>query len=290
LSIAPDEVETVRQRMAAHRSEDHRLRLEIAVAAAREAGDLTLGYFQSESLEAAAKADGTPVTIADREAERLIRRRLAERLPGDGVVGEEFGDERGDAARIWWVDPIDGTQAFARGVPLYGTMLGLEVEGDPALGVVYLPALGEIYFGARGAGAWWVPRLPRFEDDPTFPGGARRARVSTVRSLDQARFNTTSALGWRAAGRGDAYERLVLATAADRTWGDCYGHMLVATARADIMIDPIMQDWDCAALAPIIEEAGGRFTDVDGKATIHGKSAVSTNAILHDAVLRVLRG
>jgi len=276
--------------MAAHRPEDLRSRLEIAVAAAREAGDLTLRYFQSESLEAAAKADGTPVTIADREAERLIRQRLGERLPGDGVVGEELGDRRGDAARVWWVDPIDGTQAFVRGVPLYGTMLGLEVEGESVLGVVYLPALAEIYWAAKGEGAWWLPRLPRFGDDPRFPRDARRARVSSVKTLGQARFNTTSVLGWHAAGRGGAYERLLSATAADRTWGDCYGHMLVATGRADIMIDPVMQDWDCAALAPIIEEAGGRFTDLDGKATMHGKSAVSTNAILHDEVLRALRG
>lgn len=276
--------------MAAHRPDDLRPRLEIAVAAAREAGDLTLRYFQSETLEAAAKADGTPVTIADREAEQLIRQRLGERLPGDGVVGEEFGDARGDATRVWWVDPIDGTQAFVRGVPLYGTMLGLEVGGEPVLGVVYLPALAEIYFAARGEGAWWLPRLARFTDDPAFPRGARRARVSGVTALGDARFNTTTALGWHAAGRGEAYDRLLVATATDRTWGDCYGHMLVATGRADIMIDPVMQDWDCAALAPIIAEAGGRFTDLDGAATIHGKSAVSTNALLHDEVLRVLRG
>ena len=276
--------------MAAPRADDLRTRLEIAVAAAREAGDLTLRYFQSEDLEADAKADGTPVTIADREAERLIRQRLGERLPDDGVVGEEFGAERGTAARVWWVDPIDGTQAFVRGVPLYGTMLGLEVEGQAVLGVVYLPALAEIYFASRHHGAWWLPRLPRFGDAPAFPHGARRARVSRVKTLGQARFNTTSVLGWHAAGLGGAYQRLLLATAADRTWGDCYGHMLVATGRADVMIDPVMADWDCAALAPIVEEAGGRFTDLGGNATIHGKSAVSTNAVLHDAVLRLLRG
>jgi len=256
----------------------------------REAGDLTLRYFQSDTLETAAKADGTPVTIADREAEQLIRRRLGERLSGDGIVGEEFGDERAGAARVWWVDPIDGTQAFVRGVPLYGTMLGLEVDGEPVMGVVCLPALAEIYFAAKGEGSWWLPRLPRFDDDPTFPRRARRARVSGVKTLGDARFNTTTALGWHAAGRGAAYDRLLAATATDRTWGDCYGHMLVATGRADIMIDPVMQDWDCAALAPIIAEAGGRFTDLDGKMTIHGKSAVSTNSILHDEVLRLLRG
>jgi histidinol phosphatase-like enzyme (inositol monophosphatase family) len=276
--------------MAAHRSDDLRLRLEIAVAAVREAGDLTLRYFQSDTLETAAKADGTPVTIADREAEQLIRRRLGERLSEDGIVGEEFGEQRAGASRVWWVDPIDGTQAFVRGVPLYGTMLGLEIDAEPVAGVVYLPALAEIYFAAKGEGAWWLPRLPRFDDDPAFPRGARRARVSRVKALADARFNTTTALGWHTAGRGDAYDRLLKVTATDRTWGDCYGHMLVATGRADIMIDPVMQDWDCAALAPIIAEAGGRFTDLAGTVTIHGKSAISTNALLHDEVLRVLQG
>jgi fructose-1,6-bisphosphatase/inositol monophosphatase family enzyme len=169
-------------------------------------------------------------------------------------------------------------------------MLGLEVDGEPVVGVVYLPALAEIYFAGKGEGAWWLPRLARFADDPTFPRDARRARVSGVATLGDARFNTTTALGWHAAGRGEAYARLLAATATDRTWGDCYGHMLVATGRADIMIDPVMQDWDCAALAPILAEAGGRFTDVAGNATIHGKSAVSTNAVLHDAVLRLLLG
>jgi fructose-1,6-bisphosphatase/inositol monophosphatase family enzyme len=133
-----------------------------------------------------------------------------------------------------------------------------------------------------------MPRLPRFAADPAFPGAPRRARVSTVGTLGAARFNTTSALGWHGVGRGDAYGRLLLATGADRTWGDCYGHMLVATGRADIMIDPVMQDWDCAALKPIVEEAGGRFTDLGGAATIHGGSAVSTNGVLHDEVLRML--
>jgi histidinol phosphatase-like enzyme (inositol monophosphatase family) len=267
---------------------DLRSRLEIAVAAAREAGDLTLGYFQRPDLAVDTKADSSPVTVADREAERLLRGRLSACFPADGIVGEEHGESRGRNDCRWWLDPIDGTQSFVRGVPLYGTMLGLEVGDDTVLGVVYFPALAELCYATKGMGAWWVPRLPSFAEHPTFPSSPRRAHVSATRRLDGARFNTTSVMTWATAGLRDAYDRLLEQVASDRTWGDCYGHALVATGRADIMVDPVLNDWDCAALKPIIEEAGGRFTDLSGSPTIHGRSGVSTNGRLHDEVLRII--
>jgi histidinol phosphatase-like enzyme (inositol monophosphatase family) len=267
---------------------DLRSRLEVAVAAAREAGDLTLDHFQHPDLAVDTKADGSFVTVADRQAERLARERLSASFPADGIVGEEHGESPGRNDCRWWLDPIDGTHSFVRGVPLYGTMLGLEVGDDTVLGVVYFPALAELCYAAKGMGAWWLPRLPRFADHPAFPSSPRSARVSGTGRLDRARFNTTSAMTWAAAGLRDAYDRLLERVASDRTWGDCYGHMLVATGRADVMVDPVLNDWDCAALKPIIEEAGGRFTDLSGSPTIHGKSGVSTNGHLHDEVLRII--
>jgi fructose-1,6-bisphosphatase/inositol monophosphatase family enzyme len=167
-------------------------------------------------------------------------------------------------------------------------MIGLEHDGAAVAGVVFFPALAELYYAGRGLGSWWVPRLPSLAEAPGQPAAPRRARVSSVDDLGAARFNTTSGKGWEALRMGDVYRRLLDTTATDRTWGDCYGHVLVATGRADVMIDPIMNDWDCAPLQAIVEEAGGRFTDVAGNATIHGKSAVSTNGVLHEAVLELV--
>jgi len=265
-----------------------RQRLDLAVALAREAGELTLRYFQDADLEIITKSDFTPVTAADRGAEELIRAGLVRAMPHDGVVGEEFGESPGRNAWRWWLDPVDGTQSFVRGVPLYGTMIGLEHDGAAVAGVVFFPALAELYWAGRGLGSWWMPRVPTLAEAPGPPSSPRRARVSSCAALDAARFNTTSGKGWEAQGMSDAYGRMLARTATDRTWGDCYGHVLVATGRADVMIDPVMNDWDCAPLQTIVEEAGGRFTDLAGHATIHGKSAVSTNGALHEAVLAVV--
>jgi histidinol phosphatase-like enzyme (inositol monophosphatase family) len=265
-----------------------RPRLELAVTLAREAGELTLHYYQDADLAIITKSDFTPVTAADRSAEELIRAGILRAMPEDGVVGEEFGETPGRNAWRWWLDPVDGTQSFVRGVPLYGTMIGLEHDGAALAGVVFFPALAELYWAGRGLGSWWAPRLPSLAEAPGQPAAPRRARVSSVETLASARFNTTSGKGWEAERMGDTYRRLLDATATDRTWGDCYGHVLVATGRADVMIDPVMNDWDCAPLLPIVEEAGGRFTDLAGNATIHGKSAVSTNGVLHEAVLELV--
>lgn len=246
--------------------------LDFSLSAAREAGELTLQYFQRNAA-VETKADLSPVTIADRETERLLRHKIELRFPDHGILGEEFGAVRESSSYCWMLDPIDGTQSFIRGVPLYGVMIGLALEREPVLGVVHFPALNETIWAHQGGGAWWNNQL---------------AKVSNVARLADATLLATDAKGIGAAGFDSSYQRLREAAKFERTWGDCYGHMLVATGRAEIMLDHILSPWDACALLPILEEAGGRFTDWRGSRTIHGKSGISTNALLLDAVLRIL--
>ena len=245
--------------------------LEFAVALAREAGEITLKYFRG-AYASELKADGSFVTAADREAEAHVRARLAQNFPDDGVVGEESGADAGRSNRQWIVDPIDGTYSFVHGVPLYGVLLGLEIGGEMALGVANLPAMGELVSAARGLGCHW---------------NGQRARVSETASLDRALVLSTDFGLCERYGKGPACEKLERAAGARRTWGDCYGHVLVATGRADVMLDPVMNVWDCAALLPIVEEAGGRFTDWRGERTVRGGDAISTNAALFDEVMKI---
>lgn len=239
--------------------------LDFALDLARRAGRLTLTHFQT-GVAVDTKADGTPVTEADRGAERLMRGRIEARFPRHGVVGEEFGETNPGAARRWILDPIDGTRSFARGVPLYGVLVALEEDGEAALGVLHFPALGEeTVYAARGAGCWW---------------NGRRCSVSDVSDLADALVLTTDARPAAEAPRRAGWERLRDEAGVARTWGDCYGHALVATGRAEVMVDPLASAWDAAALRPCVEEAGGVFGDWAGRATHLGGSAVSTNAAL----------
>lgn len=256
--------------------------LAFALASAREAGDVTLEYFGSERIGLETKADGSEVTRADREAERLLLERIRATFPDDGILGEETGETAGKSGRRWILDPVDGTKSFAHGVPIYGTLVALEANGEAVLGVVHLPALRETCFGARGEGAWWARVVDG--EEATSP-----ARVSAVDRLDRALLCTTSLRGFDRKGCAGFYERLRTRVASERGWGDCYGHMLVATGRAEIMIDPVMSIWDCAALQPIVEEAGGRFTDLAGAPTHRGGSAISTNLALAEQVLALVR-
>ncbi len=257
--------------------------LAFALAAAREAGALTLEYFGSGRLGVERKPDGSPVTEADHEAERLLVTRICEAFPDDGILGEESVERPGKSGRRWILDPIDGTRSFVQGVPLYGTLVALEAEGRATVGVVCLPALREAVFAALGEGAFWARDLRR--DEATV-----RARVSAVDRLDQALFCTTSPKGFEKSGHTAFYRRVHDRAKTERGWGDCYGHVLVATGRAEVMLDPIMSIWDCAALQPIVEEAGGRFTDFSGAPTHRGGSAISTNLALADEVRALARG
>jgi len=258
-------------------------KLDLAVRAARAAGEATLRHFRVPGLEVETKADASPVTRADREAERILRETIGAAFPDDGILGEEEGATPGTSGHLWILDPVDGTLSFVRGVAQYGTLVGLEVEGRAVLGVAYLPALGEMMYAARGLGAWWVDGLggPREERRP--------ARVSSVDRPADAFLCHTSVGGFIRTGRLDAFLRLRDAVGRDRGWGDCYGHLLVATGRADIMVDPVLSPWDCAALQPIVEEAGGAFRDLSGRATHRGGSGVSTNGVLADTVQEILQ-
>jgi histidinol-phosphatase len=244
--------------------------LDDAVAIATEAAELTLRWFRRDDLAIERKADGTPVTEADRAAEALVRERLREAYPDDGVLGEEEAEHKGTSGRRWIVDPIDGTKAFTRGVPLYSTLLAVEDEAGPLAGVIVIPALGERVWAANGGGC--------FHD-------GRPCRVSTQASLADAYLTTSSYSHWT--------EGTLLAAhrsgAALRTWGDGYGYLLVATGRMDVMVDPVVEPYDVAAMPVIIGEAGGRFTDDRGRAGYDGGSGVATNGVLHDDVLALLR-
>lgn len=261
-------------------------RLELAIAVAREAGEHTLRYFRSADLVVDRKADDSPVTRADREAEELMRRRLEAACPDDAIVGEELGSKQGSSGFTWYLDPIDGTHSFVHGVPWFGVMIGLEHGDDAVAGVLVFPALREVIYGATALGSWWAPDV----GSTGTQLDVRRARVSATASLRGAALATTGLEAFEEAGIVPALARISTSGAATRGWSDCYGHLLVATGRADGMIDPAMSVWDCAPLLPIVVEAGGRFTDLEGKVTIHGGSAVSTNGQVHDAVLALLRG
>lgn len=254
-------------------SRDYTDLLDFAVRVAIHAGRATLAHFQLP-LDVERKGDGSPVTVADREAERRARQLIAERYPGDGIVGEEEGEERADAGRRWIIDPIDGTRSFVHGVPLYAVLVGVEEDGEAVAGVIHLPALGDTIAAARGSGCRW---------------NGRRARVSGTARLAEALVLTT---GDRLEGlrpRIDAWERLAGAADTARTWGDAYGYALVATGRAEAMLDPIVSIWDTAAVRPVIEEAGGVFTDWNGVPSHTGGHAIATNAALADAVRSLLQ-
>jgi histidinol phosphatase-like enzyme (inositol monophosphatase family) len=247
--------------------------LDFAVRLAREAGEITLRHFK-KSFVAERKADNSFVTIADREAERDLRANIERAFPDDGILGEEEGEKIGATGRRWIVDPIDGTYSFVHGVPLYAVLIGLEIDGESVLGAVNLPALNELVYAARGLGCFW---------------NGEPARVSATQTLSDALLLATDFGACEQYGFGRAAEELQGQVSARRTWGDAYGHVLVATGRADIMLDPVMNVWDCAALLPLLEEAGGTFTDWQGKKTIHGGNAISTNGRLFDDVMETIR-
>jgi histidinol-phosphatase len=244
--------------------------LDTAVALVRAAGERTLRWFRAADLAVERKGDGTPVTVADRDAERFLREQLDAAFPGDGVLGEEELPTEGTTGRRWIIDPIDGTKAFTCGVPLYSNLLALEDEHGIAVGVVNLPALGETVWAGRGLGCW-------SERGP--------ARVSDHAGLDGAYVMSSSFShwkpGWVAALEG--------AGAVLRTWGDGYGYALVATGRAAAMVDPTVEPYDIGPMPVLLAEAGGRFTDLAGEPGIEAGSGVASNGHLHDELLALLR-
>jgi len=254
-------------------------RLESARQFAVQAGQQTLELFQSERLNVEKKQDKSPVTEADRNAELFLRKVIEREFPADGIVGEEFEEKPGQSPARWILDPIDGTKSFICGVPLYGTMVGVEVEGRPTIGVVYIPGQDEGIFAMTGGGAWHFKGKR-----PPQP-----ALVSSVDKLENAVLLTSESETFADRDAGEVYQRLADQVYFSRTWGDCYGYLLVATGRADIMIDPLLNIWDAAAVSPIITEAGGAFVDWAGESRIDAGESVGANQLLLEQVLEITR-
>ncbi len=255
-------------------------RLKVAIVSAREAGDITLEYFCRDNYEIDLKQDTTPVTIADRRAEQHLRARISESFPDDGIVGEELPDQPGTSVFRWILDPIDGTKSFISGVPLYGTLVGVEYAGKSVIGVIHMPALAETVHAATGHGAWHS--IAGHEPEPT--------RVSSTEKLSDGLFCLCEYQSFLDTNRKEAYQQLQSAARLTRTWGDCYGYLLVATGRAVLMADPVMNVWDAAAVQPVLEEAGGTFTDWQGNPTIHSREGIGTNGHVLEEVLTITRG
>ncbi len=253
---------------------DHELEELTAVArrAAGLAGKIVMPLYE-EQLTVELKADGTPVTEADRRAEEAMRELFARETPGFGVLGEEQGESAGDGRHRWVIDPIDGTKSFIHHVPLFGTLVALERDGEPVVGVVACHAVGETAWASRGGGA--------------FLNG-ERTRVSDRASLAEATVLTTGP-GSLERRSPAGFKRLAGEAGLLRSWGDCYGYLAVVAGRAEAMIDPVVNPWDIAPFAVLLEEAGGRLTTwagVDGA----GEDAVATNGRIHEELLEVLTG
>lgn len=238
--------------------------LQAVAEVARLTGQAALAHYRTH-LDVETKRDGSPVTVADRAAEQTARAWIAARFPNDAILGEEFGADGDETGRRWIIDPIDGTKTFVRGVPLWGTLIGVTRGDDVLAGAIYCPAVDELVVASLGEGCWW---------------NGTRARVSDCRDLASATVLVTDD---RFAGRAERASRWA-AVAADaavaRTWGDCYGYLLVATGRAELMVDNLMSPWDAAALVPVVREAGGEFSDWNGRVTPFGNGAMATNGVL----------
>lgn len=242
---------------------------EAAVLFAKAGGESTLNYYR-ESFDLEFKSDSSPVTTADRTAEKIIREKIKKHFPGHGIIGEEFGAENDDSEIVWVLDPIDGTQSFIHGIPFYTTLIGILINRKPEVGVIYAPALNELVSAATGQGG-------------TLNGSD--IKVRECEHLSEATFLSTDAITFNDYDFQEPFEKLLSETRIHRTWGDAYGHMMVATGRADIMIDPILNIWDAAALLPVITEAGGSFTDLYGEVSIETGNALSTNNKLKQQIL-----
>ena len=249
--------------------------LAFALDAAWQAGRVTLGHYQT-GLAAERKADNSPVTLADRQAEQKLRDLITTAWPDHALIGEEYGHQpgRSDSGYTWIIDPIDGTKSFISGVPFYAVLLALVKDEQPLLGVMNFPALNEMVYARRGGGCFW---------------NGRPARVSAVSRLADAVLLASDLDTFARFNRQDAFQRLITATYFQRTWGDAYGYALVATGRAEIMLDPVMAVWDCGPLQVILEEAGGTFTDWRGTPSIFGGEALATNGALFESVMELIQ-
>ena len=250
-----------------------RTRYELAVDAARRAGELARTFYES-TFEIEKKSDDSPVTRADREAESLIRAMVGKAFPHDGFLGEEFGNAPGTSGFRWVIDPIDGTKSFVRHIPLWATLIGLEYRGEQIGGVAQIPVFAMTYRALRGDGAFV---------------NERRMRVSSIEALADSLICYSSINWFTRAGREKTFIELANRTARQRGYGDFYGFVLVAEGAAELMVDHGVNPWDIAATKAIIEEAGGAFTDWDGRQTIERPDVVASNGLVHNEAVSILR-
>jgi histidinol phosphatase-like enzyme (inositol monophosphatase family) len=239
---------------------------------AAESGAFIRPLFGHKGLAVESKADQSPVTAADRGAEKLMRDLINKRYPEHGIIGEEYGSERADAEFVWVLDPIDGTKSFITGVPLWGTLIALLHQGQPVLGCIHQPVLAQLVMG----------------DGVTTTFNGRVTRVRPCATIADATLLTSDTLNLGKYQNGAAADRLVNRVKLYRTWGDCYGYLLLATGLADICLDPIMNPWDIAALIPVIRGAGGTITDWQGGPAYPAESTVAATPELHPEVIALL--
>ena len=252
-------------------------RLATAVELAILGGTSTLELFQSTDVDVIRKGDDSPVTQADRNAEKLIRAELGKRFPNDAILGEEFGEQAGSTDYQWIVDPIDGTKSFIFGVPLYSTLVGV-VQGKRCLGgVIFIPALNEIVFAATGTGCWH-----------SVAGSSPRKSSVSNRKLQDGLFVVSQVDSFGERGAQSGYRAIEKEAYVTRSWGDGYGYLLVATGRAELMVDPVANPWDLAAVQPVVEEAGGKFTSWEGEPTVFGGDGIGSNGMIHEQARRLL--
>ena len=259
--------------------------LTLAWELANIADEISLGRFLASDLIVETKPDLSPVTEADRAVEQALREAISQRFPTDVVAGEEFGgfsDGQIPEGRVWIIDPIDGTKNYVRGVPVWATLIGLVIDGQPTLGLASAPALGRRWWAATGGEAWTQTRLNGVDGKP------RQLRVSAVSSLADASFSYSDRIGWEDR-TANGFDDLVSSTWRTRGYGDCYSHLLVAEGAVDIAAEPELNPWDVAALIPIITQAGGRITGYDGSPALTAGGAFTTNGHLHEATAKLLR-
>ncbi|MFO0876804.1 MAG: inositol monophosphatase family protein [Gemmataceae bacterium] len=253
---------------------DWRQRYEKAIEITRRAGQVALRYFDTD-LQVEMKGDASPVTIADRETEQVLRAGLSEAFPTDGFLGEEYGDTPGSSGYRWIIDPIDGTRSFVRGIPTWGTLLGLEYKGELIAGIAESPPFGQTYHALRGQGA--------FRND-------RKIHVSTVDDLSQSMVFYSSLSWFLKAGKETEFTDLVRRSDRQRGYGDWYGFLLVAQGSGEVMVEHGVHAWDIAAIQPIVEEAGGRMTSWNGTFDLFAPDVIASNGKLHEEVLSILHG
>lgn len=245
--------------------------LNLTLHMVEEAKKVIMPHFQTQ-MHIEIKSDNSPVTIADKGAEEVIRKIIEKETPDYGIIGEEFGGQIGLSKREWVIDPIDGTKSFIHGVPLFGTLLTLLEESNPIVAVLALPALDQVMYAVKDGGCFL---------------NEERCFVSRVKSIDKSLVLTTSSNDMEQYGYEESWKKLRGSVRLSRNWGDCYGYFLVASGRAEVMIDPVLCIWDIAPMPLIIGEAGGKCTSIKGESNTDKKNAIASNGIFHDQILEI---